>query len=162
MSSTKRQLAASLNAAAEGSGFLTKQALLKKKKTLTCFPQTSSILRTLKAWGKKYLCEDFCKDYSLQTHLAALSALSPNAIEYNYVKLISKATQRGFFWGFLGQERKQCNRKVFKSGSCACLASNCSETVNLRVVFQDVTLQNHSLCALNCYTFKLTTSESAV
>lgn len=45
---------------------------------------------------KKYLCEAFCKDYSLQTHLAALSALSPNAIEYNYVKLISKATQRVF------------------------------------------------------------------
>lgn len=31
MSSTKRQLAASLNAEAEGSGFLTKQALLKNK-----------------------------------------------------------------------------------------------------------------------------------
>lgn len=46
---------------------------------------------------KKYLREDFCKDYSLQTALAALSALSPNAVEYNYVKSISKTTQRGFF-----------------------------------------------------------------
>lgn len=32
----------------------------------------------------------------------------------------------------------------------------------LCIVFQDFTLQNHSLCALNCYTFKLTTSQSAV
>lgn len=93
----------SLNAAAEGSGFLTKQALVKKKRrkeqtTLKlAFLQKSSVLRTLKACGKKYLCEAFCKDYSLQTHLATLSALSPNAIEYNYVKSISKATQRVFF-----------------------------------------------------------------
>lgn len=111
---------------------------------------------------EKYLCEAFCKDRSLQTDLAALSALSPNAIEYNYAKSISKATQRFFLWGFLGQERKQCDRKVFRSGSCACLPSNCSETVNLCVVFQDFTLQNHSLCGLNCYTFKLTTSKSVV
>lgn len=119
-------------------------------------------------WKKtqKHLCEAFCKDYSLQTDLAALSALSPNAIEYNYVKSISKTTQSWvvffLFWGFLGQERKLCDTKVFRSGSCACLASNCSETVNLCVVFQGFTLQNHSLCALNSYTFKLTTSKSAV
>jgi len=41
---------------------------------------------------KNQLCEVFCKDYSLQADLAALSALSPNAMEYNYVKSISKAT----------------------------------------------------------------------
>lgn len=172
MSSTKRQLAASLNAEAEGSGFLTKHALLKKKHhtyTHTHKNKTLKLAFLKKAafsgeWKhvEKYLCEAFCKDYSLQTDLAAVSAHSPNAIQYNYVKSISKATQRSFLWGFLGQERKQCDRKVFRSGSCACLASNCSETVNLCVVFQDFTLQNHSLCGLNCYTFKLTTSKSAV
>lgn len=81
--------------------FPNKTSLVKKKRKKkkkkpnhpnTCFPQKTSILRRLKACGKKYLCEAFCKDYSLQTHLAALSALSPNAIEYNYVKSISKAT----------------------------------------------------------------------
>lgn len=60
MSSTKRQLAASLNAEAEGSGFLTKQALLKnkggkkRKKNLLnlAFLKKSSILRRLKAFEK--------------------------------------------------------------------------------------------------------------
>lgn len=55
MSSTKRQLAVSLNAEAEGSGFLTKQALLKKNlknHPKIHFPQKSSILRRLKACEK--------------------------------------------------------------------------------------------------------------
>lgn len=37
--------------------------------------------------------------------------------------------------------------------------------VNLPIffqVYQDFTLQNHSQCVLNCYTFKLTTSQSVV
>lgn len=53
-------------------------------------------------------------------------------------------------------------RKVFTSGGCtACFLI----VVNLSTffpVYQDFTLQNHSQCALNCYTFKLTTSQSAV